>query len=632
MNPINFFESSVLNYTPVTSLSSGSISRIVKVALGSILFACVASRFRLGEDTKIAQLAKDESSVFMKIPSFRGVLGAKTTTYGIDEKFCPLISSAGVHTAESPVLQSRKSELELLNDSKYSEVFEQLQSFIYYSDYEQDGQSFRLRTLNVSAKEWGLVQKKSEEVFSDYISKYKNFGCTEKNIIEITPSVEDSNCVDRIFSKDGTTIAHAKATNHTVCYGDNCYLNGLVYLHEIMHVEEGYMYAQLRELLPTLKQMILTYSVARNLLDENTLSIQKFPQIKMGMRSYDYKEFVSFYENLESVSGNLANALVSEESIEYLTGCNYNFLEMVSKADFNFLQRNLDEFHYFSESTGIDIDDYSSFYIANLRKIPFFSRLYFLLSNSDEESIDLVETQLYYETSNDYLALSILRQMYSKSKEDVLSSIDGFHLDPHKSLLAQVVRTIVFSDPQSATTSCIKLLTSFSDNQMNTVALKKSLLIESDVHKSEALAVVFNQAGSRYFELVVSALHSLKGDHQRLLLLKVVTSVQHTDRKDVLQIILKSIDYEQSKAVDIILSNGCKECVQAMLDIFSSSASQNQKMEFCEALSARKDNFSKKLLEKIIEPFQLSLSRRYICSKVFHSRLQEALDPESLDN
>lgn len=229
----------------------------------------------------------------------------------------------GFHSSISPVTGSRAYELELLfkNPSKaVNYLMDKVQDAIYYQSKHAQ--------YKIIKKEYGeQALKISQEMYSRYLDKYRAEGVNEENAILWFPEGDIDGLgfsqVHGMQEKEKWTQSIRVNRGITPIPSDSRYIlpEGVIAIHELMHTEErGPFDAWGREVLTTTKTMILLDEIYKkihgiDITDEVNYNIT----IKLQNKNIPIGRFINFYRNLETKKNNLAEAYVSEESIEFLT-------------------------------------------------------------------------------------------------------------------------------------------------------------------------------------------------------------------------------------------------------------------------------------------------------------------------
>lgn len=246
---------------------------------------------------------------------------------------CPLIEEAGLHNfGESPVLGTRAKELETVTFSKYAPILNKFINTLYPDN--------KFRAL-ISKSEINEAELIGNQFFQNYIGKYAAYGCTSENILA---SAGENIVFSRQVEKDNISVRsfHALHSQESFCEEDFCMPLPMIKIHEIMHVEE-IPTGELREILTTIKQHIYTDLVYKNLHQINENEIVDYNKsLQFGGKKFSAGELANYYRDLEKKYGNLAKALVSKESIEYLTGMDAAYFEDVEQSTLNLIFNNIE--------------------------------------------------------------------------------------------------------------------------------------------------------------------------------------------------------------------------------------------------------------------------------------------------
>lgn len=232
---------------------------------------------------------------------------------------------AGYHSLQSPVLGSRSDESQLISQAVLQNDFlDRAESRIY----QQENYAIIPLEKRIEA------EKRSQEIFREYISKYSSADITEENVIAWTPLDKNyaltrtetpvHSYTTQIFSSDAT------AEGHNIILGKFYLPTGVVAYHELMHVElrnpcdRNHYYNPASELMTMSKSIMLLDQIYKEIhgiplgqeIDYNIPLPDSYSPF--GNLPFPAGKFANFYRQLEASCGNLAKALVSDESIRFL--------------------------------------------------------------------------------------------------------------------------------------------------------------------------------------------------------------------------------------------------------------------------------------------------------------------------
>lgn len=242
-----------------------------------------------------------------------------------------LHTTFGVHDHLSPVLGSRMGEMSAIKHSAYTRALEAFGDRFYGSN------DFRMILEKENMEQYILASK---PYFEEYLATYEDFGYTALNSIRWNSEGRNFFEFTTWISKEqyGLSPIRDKIVSNDESKGAFCGVGGVAYvdkttpffpwpliaIHELMHVEEcAFEYGNLglMEFLTTLKQHILsdlTYKKVHN-IEENTV-VDYGRNLHVGKRTFAAGDLAVFYNQLEKKHKNLAEAVLSPESMEYLTG------------------------------------------------------------------------------------------------------------------------------------------------------------------------------------------------------------------------------------------------------------------------------------------------------------------------
>ncbi len=237
-------------------------------------------------------------------------------------------NEAGSHTRLSPVVGRRAAELQAVKQKmRATPILKELEKAIY------KGELIHL----VDPKKREAADRFAKGLFLPYISRYAEAGVTEENIVEWLPEEDhklptsNKTFVYAVINEWNTwrvtihVLGHHRVQCH-VKYGG--YLPPyVVAYHEVMHAEEtpklvpeSFQKEDGGELLTTIKTIILqdlVYKHTEGLSEEACVDYGKFVTIRG--KSIPLGKFANFYRRLEQEKGALYSALISDESIAFLS-------------------------------------------------------------------------------------------------------------------------------------------------------------------------------------------------------------------------------------------------------------------------------------------------------------------------
>jgi F0F1-type ATP synthase assembly protein I len=263
---------------------------------------------------------KDTESVSPSSPKVQG-----TELLDVELNFP---TEAGSHTILSPIVGTRYHELQAVKDKmRQCPILRALEKAIY--------QSPMIYLIPLDKKD--EADAISKPLFLEYISKYSSEGITENNIVRWLDeeSMSKSPISNKTSIYDGVNRwntwrvkIYVMSRRGKANEGYDRYLPPyVVAYHEVMHAEETPKQAKVSyeteaggELLTTIKTFILldlVYKRIYNIPEHQTVDYGK--NILLRGKSIPLGEFASFYHNLEQKHGALYKALISPESISYLS-------------------------------------------------------------------------------------------------------------------------------------------------------------------------------------------------------------------------------------------------------------------------------------------------------------------------
>lgn len=239
-------------------------------------------------------------------------------------------NSPGRHGLQSPLIGRRAHELEAVRASVRHHP--QLAQFIenYYAPS-------LIHLIPMEKRDEADIV--ARRLFLEYVEKYRYYGCTEENLAEWRDTDNSTYSAISLSQTRINTEAewHLQVTierNDTVAWSHfERYLPPYVAAyHELMHVEEcpagvtrkRFKEATYVEALAALKTILLVDQIYKEVHGQPltaTIDYKQGVQIlnEDGFRTMPLGELANFYRNLEGRYGKLYRALISRESIEYLT-------------------------------------------------------------------------------------------------------------------------------------------------------------------------------------------------------------------------------------------------------------------------------------------------------------------------
>ena len=233
------------------------------------------------------------------------------------------LNKPGYHSILSPVVGSRSDELKEVQTHPKLIAFEKQ---IYQSENIYFIAKDQREKANAIAR----------EIFLEYINKYEKFGVTEHNIVKFSKtdlpgagsnktwlsSLENEWNTWRVY-----TVIEADNGIYNEKFG--CYLPPyIVAYHEIMHVEEtpkgisesAYNRTPGKEILTALKTIILLDEVYKKVNDVPLSQVVDYKRnIIIGEKTVQLGYIANFYRRLEEKHKSLSKALVSEDSLQFLS-------------------------------------------------------------------------------------------------------------------------------------------------------------------------------------------------------------------------------------------------------------------------------------------------------------------------
>ncbi len=229
------------------------------------------------------------------------------------------LCKSGYHSSISPVTGRRADELSMiLNGVSKGDVVSDLQSVIYRSkNYEI------IRRENAED-----AVKISREMYSQFLDKYRKYGITEDNAVTWTQQPCERSGSAPVFGRlKELNEWHQQAM---VCEGavpvltDNRYIipDGVIAIHELMHLEERAPFAfNGREEMTVTKTLMLLDEINKKIqgLDIDK-EVEYNPVLRFWNHTIPIGKYINFYRNLEKRKSNLAEAITSQESVNFLNG------------------------------------------------------------------------------------------------------------------------------------------------------------------------------------------------------------------------------------------------------------------------------------------------------------------------
>lgn len=175
----------------------------------------------------------------------------------------------------------------------------------------------------------------ADKLFAGYVSKYKRFGVTPHNAVRYMATGEPGLASNKTYIYDlenewNTWRVQAVVEGKNGKYNEK---NGkylppsIAAYHELMHIEEikagqkaktGHVAGD--ELLPTTKTIILTDEIYKKINNMPIDAVVDYGHsINIRGKDISIGQLANFYRNLENKYGNLAKAITSAESLEFLS-------------------------------------------------------------------------------------------------------------------------------------------------------------------------------------------------------------------------------------------------------------------------------------------------------------------------
>jgi hypothetical protein len=257
-------------------------------------------------------------TLFSPVNLQRSYLHSCSPSYQFVGPLPPVLLGPGMHLAGSPVVGARSKEFSRLSHQVMQyPVLKELGYKIYDTKYRW------IIPVSLRKKAYSY----SRDIFLDYIKKYQKAGITEHNIVRWVADdqgrknycvVENTPTVKYLDVSVGTDDGERNTEKgfyfppHIVAY------------HEVMHAEEHkknfYHYRYGRETITTIKTIILLDEVhkkIKNINLEEEIDYRK--TIRLSSRDIPLGCFANFYRALEAKHPSLGDAIVSEESLEFLS-------------------------------------------------------------------------------------------------------------------------------------------------------------------------------------------------------------------------------------------------------------------------------------------------------------------------
>ena len=241
-----------------------------------------------------------------------------SSSYRFVEPLPPILLGPGMHLASSPVVGARRKEFSRLSyQTMQYPVLKELGFKIYDIQYR----------FIISARDRKKADFYSRDIFLDYIQKYKKAGITEHNIVRWVNNNRDR--------KDYCVVENTPTMKYLdVSVGAGHGMNNtekgfyfpphIVAYHEVMHAEEHkknfYLYTYGRETITTIKTIILLDEVHKKIKNIDLKEeIDYKKTVCLSERQIPLGCFANFYRGLEAKHSSLGDAIVSEESLAFLS-------------------------------------------------------------------------------------------------------------------------------------------------------------------------------------------------------------------------------------------------------------------------------------------------------------------------
>ncbi|MBI2070411.1 MAG: hypothetical protein HYT79_07375 [Elusimicrobia bacterium] len=238
------------------------------------------------------------------------------------EESLNFLNSPGQHTVRSPVVGSRAAEYEeIRNAALDNPAFADFVNAVYQP-----------RLIHLIPKN---KKKKADKIamalFQQYIRKYEDAGVTMENIVEWVRTGHPGAASNKTWVYDSEN-EHNTWRVHAIIEAADNWENDLflskytVAYHEVMHVEEISLRApesiqnnDLRELITTVKTIILADAIYKKIYGlQLQTSVDHHQNVQWNGHSMSVGALANFYRDLETTHGTLAQALISEESLNLI--------------------------------------------------------------------------------------------------------------------------------------------------------------------------------------------------------------------------------------------------------------------------------------------------------------------------
>jgi hypothetical protein len=232
----------------------------------------------------------------------------------------PVLLAPGKHLAESPVVGSRHHEFSRLSfKTMHDPLLKELSYKIYDIQYRW------IVPANLRDK----ANRAAREIFLDYIKKYQKTGIGEQNIVRWVLSSDKTSGRNYCAVETTSTVQYLDVSVEADD-GKNHQEKGyffpphIVAYHEVMHAEEHkknfYLYRYGREMITTIKTIILLDEVNKKIKHiDLDVEIDYKREVRLSQSKIPLGCFANFYRAMEKKHGNLGDAIVSDESIRFIS-------------------------------------------------------------------------------------------------------------------------------------------------------------------------------------------------------------------------------------------------------------------------------------------------------------------------
>lgn len=282
----------------------------------------------------------------------------------------------GVHGRYSPVPDSDFKSLQNIYSSKYAPLLEVFERTLYYdADYR----------FFIHKDDFEKANEAAAPYLEAEIFPYVSAGCSPSNVVELTRKSEviireetipafldpsnypqrPNTCINCVTSKkkEEADFCYAPMLARTSTrrrFGDYCSPTPLTVIHEFNHVKQSGLKfpGKLAEILTTLQQHILSDAVFKEIKEiVQSKEVDYGRTIYVKGKAFPAGELANRYRALQQEHGSLSDALTSPESIEYLSGVDFQFLDSIEDVSvFKVVINHIDILKKEAALKGIDLN------------------------------------------------------------------------------------------------------------------------------------------------------------------------------------------------------------------------------------------------------------------------------------